>query len=183
MSFTRSQRAAPFAALAALLSVGACVPPSPGTCLLGTPVTIPATDLTPPTLAIDFIEPNGQIISVASGGPIPAQVISPGGDVTINAVVTDPEGVRDAQLWIAERNCTTQNGITSCSGPGLLGAPTASNPDGGQAGQTGCTQRLVTQTVQVVGTSVRNRSHEVTVLGVNFGGQQTMVGLINLLAP
>lgn len=164
--------------------LASCVPPPGGSCFLGQPVTIPASDSTPPTLVVDFHLADGSLVTVQSGGQAPADIISPDGTVTINAVARDAEGVRDVQLWIAARKCTSDaaTGTTSCSGPGLLGAPTASNRDGGAPGATGCTERLTSQSVQVVHTQVRDDSYEVSVRGENFGGQTVQIGLIRLRA-
>ena len=160
------------------------MPPSGGSCLLGQPVTIPASDSTPSTLVVDFHLADGSLVTVQSGGQAPANIISPDGTVTINAVARDAEGVRDVQLWIAARKCTSDaaTGTTSCSGPGLLGAPTAANREGGAPGATGCTERLTSQSVQVVHTQARDDSYEVSVRGENFGGQTVQIGLIRLRA-
>ena len=162
-----------------------CTPPSGGACLLGQPVTIPAADSTDPTLVVDFHLAGGGLVSVQSGGQVPADIVSPNGTVTVNAVAKDAEGVRDVQLWIAARKCTSDpaTGTTSCAGPGLLGAPTSSNRDSGAAGATGCTERLVSTTLDVVRTQGRNDSYEVTIRGENFGGGTVQIGLIRVRAP
>ena len=164
--------------------LASCVPGPGGSCFLGQQVTIPTSDSTDPTLAVDFHLADGSLVTVQSGGQVPADIISPDGTVTINAVARDAEGVRDVQLWIAARKCTSDpaTGATTCSGPGLLGAPTTSNRDGGAPGARGCTERLTSQSVQVVHTQVRDDSYEVTVRAESFGSGTVQIGLIRLRA-
>ncbi len=171
--------------ISATALLATCTPPPGSSCLLGQPVTIPASDSTSPTLVVDFFLANGSVVTVQSGGQVPADIVSPNGTVTINAVAKDAEGVRDAQLWIAARKCTSNpaTGTTTCAGPGLLGAPTSSNRDPGAAGATGCTERLVSTTLDVLRTQARDDSYEVTIRGENFGGGTVQIGLIRVRAP
>jgi len=161
-------------ALAPMLQ--ACPPPQNGnTCFQGSQVTIPSTDSTPPAeVVVDFHRPDGTLTTVTSTAPPASATITSatGGTVTLIARATDPEGVKDIQIWAAEKDC---HGGT-CSGPGQLGAPNAANPDNQAAGAKGCTQRLVTLNVQIgAGGTV---SQEVHAVGVNFAGGQTSTALV-----
>ena len=156
----------------------------PGGCFVGQPVVVPSADATDPTVSLSFFLPDGTTVS-APAGPGPTDVVTPPGEVVISAVARDPEGVRDVQLWVASRQCTfdPSSGTASCSGPGLLGAPTASNPDADAAGGNGCTERLVTQNVDVLKTATREVSFEVHARGENFGSTVVQTGLVRLRAP
>jgi hypothetical protein len=103
-----------------------------------------------------------------------------GGTVTLIARATDPNGVKDVQLWVAEESCHTSNGSETCSGPGLLGAPTANNPDNQSAGATGCTDRVVTQNVQISRNSNGSVSQQVNATSVNFGGGKTTTPIVTV---
>lgn len=167
------------AGLVAAASMTGC-----GACPLGREIVIPTVDQTDPTVALDFHLPDGQIIS-ASAVSSPRVIIVPsGGTVTLIASATDDQGAKDIQLWIGTKICTTDPATetTSCSGPGLQGAPTASNPDTRTAGQGGCTARQVSHNLVVTRTPTRSVSYEVEARGLNFGGRQARTQLIRLEA-
>jgi hypothetical protein len=100
------------------------------------------------------------------------------------AKATDEQGVKDVQLWIGTKKCSSTPGsdAVSCSGPGLQGRPTASSPDTGTAGQNGCAERLVGHTVEVKKTPTKIVSHEVRIIGENFGGRKKQLLPIRLEA-
>jgi hypothetical protein len=156
----------------------------PGGCFVGQPVVVPSADATDPTVTLSFFLPDGTTVT-APAGQGTTDVLTPPGEVVISAVARDPEGVRDVQLWVASRSCTMDPsaGTATCSGPGLLGAPTASNRDATAAGGNGCTERLATQNVDVVKSPTRDVSFEVHARGENFGSATVSTGLIRLRAP
>jgi hypothetical protein len=161
-----------------LLACGSTPPGSTGHCLVGSQVTIPTTDSTPPSVAIDFHMPGGSIVSRSPGDGLSSRIAVPmNGQVSIYAVTRDAQGVRDSRIFAATKSCSEDlsTNLGSCSGPGLLGGPTASNPESNSAGSPGCTERLVIQKVTVSKTTTAARSSSVSVEasaeGVNFGGQ------------
>ena len=158
-----------------------CPPnPSGNSCFSGAAVTIPATDATPPAMTLDVHLPDGKLVTLVPGSSGTADVTSAsGGTVTLIAKATDPEGVRDVQLWVQDENCHVGQ-PQSCSGPGLGGAPSATNPDTQGTGATGCTERVVTENVQIGSNGSRFLSQQVFAKGVNFGGGTTDTQLANV---
>ena len=168
---------------AAVTTLSACnTPPSGSACAIGQPVTIPSSDSSPPAVAVDFFLPDGRTISMTSGSPAQIITSASSGTVTVIAKATVPQGSQDVQVWAGERRCTSSAGTTSCSGPGLLGAPSASNPNTGTPGMAACTERLVSHNVQILNNSTRDISQEISIVGKNFAGQQTTLGIFTLRA-
>ena len=165
-----------------LAAMTGCVHSVVGRCVVGREVVITSSDTTAPTVVLDFHLPNGQIVS-ASLNSAPSTVTVPGGGkVTLIANASDDQGAKDVQLWIGTKTCSVNAGTTTCSGPGLLGAPTANNGDTLTAGQTGCTERLVSHNLEVRNTPSGSLSHEVEVRGLNFSGTEVRIPLIRLVA-
>ena len=102
--------------------------------------------------------------------------------VIVNA--KDSEGIQDAQIWAADitYKIDPSTGITTRSGPGLLGAPTASNRDSGSPGQKECTERVASINLEVRKSPTGGVSHEVHAVGVNFGGRNVSTPLVTLVA-
>jgi hypothetical protein len=100
------------------------------------------------------------------------------------AKAIDEQGVKDVQVWIGTKKCSSSAGsdTVSCSGPGLLGKPTVSNPDTGTPGQNGCAERFVGHNVEVRKTPAKSVSHEVRIVGENFGGRSMRLPPIRLEA-
>jgi hypothetical protein len=109
-------------AVVLLMGLTAC-PPGPGS----GGITVPQSDATPPQLSLGAGQPNGQNVTVSSGG----------GDATMNlnartgvlnllATANDPEsGIQTVQIWIETKTTTCQAaGPCSSSGPGLNSQPT-----------------------------------------------------------
>src|SRR5262245_40715273 len=72
-------------------------------CVVGQQVTIPSSDTTDPAIVIDFHLPGGQIVS-ATPTSAPPRVIAPtSGTVTLIAKASDPQGVRDIQLFVGTK--------------------------------------------------------------------------------
>lgn len=160
--------------LLCLATLGACAT-SP--CSVGRAVTIPANDVTQPLVVLDLHLPGGKIASATPAAP-PAKVTAPSdGTVTLIAKATDPDGVRDVQLWIGTRSCSGTDSA-ACTNPGLGGKPVASNRDPGAPGQVGCTERLVSHNIVVKRSSAGSVSHEVSVRGINFSGQEVRIPII-----
>lgn len=152
-------------------------------CENGKAVTIPSQDGTDPGIAFQFELESGQVVTVTRS-TMPYAIRAPSGsNMQLTAISRDPQGVQDVQLWIGTRNCSTDlaTNITSCSGPGLLAAPIASNPDLGQPGGTGCSARVVQQTLSPIADDQRSTSYEVRATGKNFGGGESSLGIVRLL--
>lgn len=153
-------------------------------CSVGSETTIPNNDNSAPTVVgIDFHMPDGSLVSRKPGDGLSTQITVPtNGDVTVIVAVKDDQGVQDAQLFAATIDCSVDpnSGLESCSGPGLLSGPTASNPETNTAGGVGCTQRLVTQKINISASSTGSNSAEITAKGINFGGQKVNFGTFTL---
>ena len=153
-------------------------------CQSGQEVVIPSSDTTPPSLVMDLHLPNGNIVSVMSTSTASTVLVPGGGRVTVIAKATDSEGAQDAQIWAA--SITTKidptTGLATQTGPGLLGAPSASNPDGHTAGQKACTERIVQQNLDVRTGPSGSVSFEVSARGVNFGGGNVRTATVTLKA-
>jgi hypothetical protein len=150
-------------------------------CRNGREVVIPSTDATDPAVVVEFHFANGGLVKASSDSPLDiVKVPVSGSPVRIIAKATDEQGVKDVQLLIGTQKCSFGGGSASCSGPGLLVGPTASNPDAGTPGQTGCAERLVGHDVQVIKTPSRSVSHEVSVHALNFEDRKVSLPLIRL---
>jgi len=153
-------------------------------CPSGQEIVIPSSDTTPPSLVMDLHLPNGNIVSVTSTSTASTVLVPGGGRVTVIAKATDSEGVQDVQIWAA--SITTKidptTGLATQTGPGLLGAPSASNPDGHTAGQKACTERIVQQNLDVRTGPSGSVSFEVSARGVNFGGGNVRTPTVTLKA-
>ena len=167
---------------AAITLITGC--PNQSHCLLGQEIVIPSSDATDPSVVMDFHLPNGSIVSVTPGSATSTIPVPGGGKVTVIVNAKDSEGIRDAQIWassITER-IDPNTGIVSRAGPGLLGAPTASNRDSGGPGQKGCTERLVSTDLEVHKSPTGSVSYEVSAAGVNFGGRTVRTTAVILTA-
>lgn len=156
----------------------------PKHCPLGQEIVIPAADATDPTVVMDFHLPNGSIVTVTpTSGPSTIPVPG-GGRVTVIVNAKDSEGVQDSQIWAADikYKIDPNTGVTTQTGPGLLGAPSASNRDSGSQGQKGCTERVATINLDVNKSPTAALSQEVHAVGVNFGGKSVSTPLVRLVA-
>jgi hypothetical protein len=153
-------------------------------CPLGQEVVIPSSDATDPSVVMDFHLPNGSIVTVTPASTTSTVPVPGGGKVTVIVNAKDPQGIQDSQIWAA--SITTKidpnTGTATRSGPGLLGAPTASNRDSGSAGQKGCTERVVSTNLEVSKSPTGSVSYEVHAAGVNFGGKNVATPLVTLVA-
>jgi hypothetical protein len=154
------------------------------TCQFGQEVVIPSSDATPPTVVMDFHLPNGTVVTVTPGSAISRVAVPGGGRVTVIVNAKDPEGIQDAQIWAAAITTTIDpnTGLATRSGPGLLGAPTASNPANRSQGGKACTERVVSQNLDVRSNSRGRVSFEVSARGVNFGGGDVRTPVVTLQA-
>jgi hypothetical protein len=87
-------------ALPLLLVTTAGCPPPP--CAVGSPVTIPASDSTPPTATMDVHFPNKPMLTVRSGSADAMSTVGANDVITLIAAGNDPEGVKDIQIWVEE---------------------------------------------------------------------------------
>jgi hypothetical protein len=152
-------------------------------CKLGQEIVIPSSDTTDPSVVMDFHLPNGSIVTVVPGSSTSTVPVPGGGRVTVIVNAKDSEGIQDPQIWAAEiKERINPGGTVTRSGPGLLGAPTASNKDNGTPGQKGCTERLVSTNLEVSKSPTLSVSYEVHAVGVNFGGRNVSTPLVTLVA-
>jgi hypothetical protein len=167
---------------AVIMTMTGC--PNQSHCLLGQEVVIPQTDSTDPIVTMDFHLPNGSIVTVTPGSATSTVSVPGGGNVTVMVNAKDGEGVRDSQIWAASitERIDPNTGTVSRPGPGLLGAPTASNADNGSPGQKGCTERLASTNLAVSKSATGSVSFEVTAAAVNFGGKTVRTTAVILAA-
>ena len=156
-------------------------------CFTGSEIAIPASDSTSPTVTLEVRMPDGSVVNLAPPAVPNSKVIVPvNGDVSLTAVASDPQGVRDVRLFVNPGRDVINNatGIGTRTGPGLLSGPTKSNRDNASVGQAGCTARVAVQTVPVehVANSLGSRTlfYEVWVEGENFGGQSVRIPMFEL---
>lgn len=160
-------------------------PTQPGT------IAIPTTDATPPTVMLTarFAEPGKPAASVTGISSDATVKISGNEEVTLNAVCTDNDGgCKDIQIWVGIRRWgTNPDGTAWVSGPGLLGAPEASNPDrvAQRPGDRAQTERVATDKIKISlpaagRTKVR---YEIWAVAKNFHGGQSQSKQLMLEAP
>jgi len=153
--------------------------PPANTCSVGQSVTIPASDVTDPTVSYQVQGRGGALEQVTSGVTSPREIVMPPGGVTIVAEARDPEGARKVTLAVIPITCTTSRatGATTCtrSTPQIH-----TNADAGIAGGSGCTARSLSASVNVSRTlttakdQVEERA-EILATGQNFGGRNTTI--------
>ena len=168
--------------LTLMTTLAACPGSTTRTCIIGQEVTIPTSDTSPPSITLDIILPNSTIIQAAANQTVHIPFPT-GGDsrnIVVSPLASDPEGIKDVQVWLGTKICTTSGGVVTCAGPGLLGAPTTSNPDSASPGSIGCSQRSIAQTEPTTG---GGRSYEVSVTAINFGGQKAEITGVRLVSP
>ena len=156
-----------------LVALSGCT--TTGHCFVGSEISIPNNDTSSPVIGIDFYMPDGSLISRTPGDGLSNQITVPtNGEVTVIVVVKDEQGVKDSQLFAASKNCSLDSttNTATCSGPGLLSGPTASNPESNSIGEVGCTQRLATQKINITETPTSWNTVEISAKGINFGGQE-----------
>jgi hypothetical protein len=162
-------------------------PQNSNSCFQGTAITITSSDLTPPTTGMDVHFPNKPLITVTStSNPMGSTVV--GNDVvTLIAKGTDPQGIKDIQIWVEEIWWTTDpaTGVTTQKGPGLLGAAEASNLDNSASGGTGCSERVATVNLDIKQRRKQASSYRIRAwaTAVNFGGAQVKTADVTLSWP
>jgi hypothetical protein len=125
--------------------------------------------------------PNKPTISISSAsGPFTTSV-GANDIVTLIASGSDPEGIQDIQIFIEE----TASSVGSTTGPGLVGAPSASNRDSTAPRGKGCSSRLATLNLDIAklrrgATSLRIRAWATA---VNFGGTEVKTDVVVLNWP
>lgn len=166
-----------FVALASAL-LAAC-----SSCPTGQQIVIPSSDLSDPSLILDLHLPDGQIVPVTENSSPTTIAVTGGGRVTVIVNTKDGEGVQDSQIWAAEEKyrIDPNTGARISAGPGLLGAPTASNRDGSSPGQKGCTERVATQNLEVLISPLGGTDFEIHASGLNFASRKVMTPLIKLI--
>ncbi|HYJ38634.1 MAG TPA: hypothetical protein VEV87_08455 [Chitinophagaceae bacterium] len=149
-------------------------------CFSGTSITIPSSDLTTSTTIMDVHMSNKPITSVTSASSPDSAAIGGNDTVTIIAKGTDPEGIKDIQIWVEE---TWWN--PSITGPTLLSAPEVRNVDNSTAGAKGCTERLATLNLYIKQRRKQATSYRIRTwsTAVNFGGAKVNSAVVTLRWP
>lgn len=115
-------------------------------------LTIPASDVTPPTITMDIFLPNQSTpLTFTPTTPVTPTVTATANDVvTVVARGDDADGgVQDVQVWAVQTSWKSVGGIAQQVGPGLAGAPEASNPDASAIGEVALKSRLATHNVDI----------------------------------
>lgn len=123
---------------------------------------------------------NKPITSVTSASSPDSAAIGGNDTVTIIAKGTDPEGIKDIQIWVEE---TWWN--PSITGPTLLSAPEVRNVDNSTAGAKGCTERLATLNLYIKQRRKQATSYRIRTwsTAVNFGGAKVNSAVVTLRWP
>ena len=152
-----------------LLPLAACPPKT---------ITRPGTDTTGPNLLVLTLQPPGQ---QETGVPVTLQV-GPDDVVPVRVLARDQDGgIQDVQVWMT----TTRWTGNTQTGPGLAGAPVASNPNPAAVGAPTSDTREVTYSIDIAaerGGADRLRV-EVWAEAVNFGGMKSVSPQAVLLWP
>jgi hypothetical protein len=143
---------------------------------------------TPPLAAMDAHFPSGRTLSVTSATPTSqSTTVDPSIVVTLIASATDPDGVRDVQIWVEETwwRVDPGTGIGTQEGPGFLAAPEKSSPDDTASVGNACTSRT---TVLHLDLPLRRRNAtnyraRVWATGVNLCGASATTGDLTLTWP
>ena len=136
-------------------------------------VDVPASDPTPPTVAMDVPVPGRPTLNVKDGGAPASGGIGAGQVATAIAVGTDNDGgVRTVQIWATYTHWTAN----TQTGPGLAGAPEAENASTATQGERTLKQRIVSHNfdmTQIPAGATRARI-VIWAVATNFhGGQAT----------
>lgn len=174
------------AAMFILLMCAASCPPSPQDV-----VTIPAADSTPPSAGLDahFTQPGKVYITVTNSSSPASTKILGNEEVSLAAKGSDNDGgCRDIQIWI-ETTAWRDNpdGTRTKIGPGLIGAPEASNPDpgAGNPGDQARKERLLTHKLDIrqIRGSYNAISLKVWATALNFHGGEVSTATVTLEWP
>src|SRR5688572_8623467 len=154
-------------------------------------VTIPPVDTTPPTVVMDIHFPQGRIYTVTSTGFNPTMPTNVGANDEISLVAKGEDidgGIQDIQLWISIGKTFSDSGTGLCEqeGPGLVGAPEASNPDTAkQPGETALKTRLVSHKLDI--NQIRGVADSLTIdiqaKAINFQGDIVSTTNVTLRWP
>ena len=154
-------------------------------------VTIPPSDTTLPTVVMDIHFPQARIYTVTSTGFNPTMPTHLGANDEISLVARGEDtdgGIQDIQLWIAigKTICDPGTGLCTQPGPGLTGAPEASNPDiAKQPGEISLKTRLVSHKLdigQIRGNATAIKI-EIEARAINFQGDIVKTKLVTLEWP
>ena len=144
------------------------------TCGLGSKVTIPATDASPPTVIFEYQRPNDQLLTVTADTTI--HITTPE-TIFLWARGDDSEGLRQIGIWIEE----TRNG----GNPGLLGRPETSEDNNGSVGANACTAMLTQMNFNLGARKGNATTYRARIWAesVNFGGARTRSPILEILSP
>jgi hypothetical protein len=165
-----------------LITASRCDPPANDT------VTIPASDGTPPRVALDAFLNTGTV-SVASSGSAATASVGNQGQISLIASTTDDDGgAQDIQIWVETTTTScTADGTCSQRGPGLLGGPAVSNPDSPKTpGSSASKSRLANYTLDIAalrGTNTTSITVRIWAIGSNFHGGQVQTPNLVLTWP
>lgn len=116
-------------------------------------------------LAVHFA--NGDVVRYYGSPDVTEIAVPPGEAATLEAIGQFDFGLTDIQLWVGTKSCVEVSGFVQCSGPGVLGRPTARNP--WKRGEPKTTERRVSQVVRPYVRGVRSKSFEVTAVAIGPG--------------
>ena len=147
-------------------------------CAVGSKTTVPATDGTPPTVALDFQRPNSNLQTVVNATTF--HVPTPE-TITFIARADDPDGVKEIGIWVEE----TWWVPGQQTGPGLLGAPEQSQSNNNAVGGAACTAMLTQLNLEI---SSRKRAASgyrarVWATSVNFSNVKTQSPVVEINWP
>ena len=154
-------------------------------------VIIPPSDTTPPTVVMDIHFPQGRIYTVTSTGFNPTMPTNVGANDEISLVAKGEDvdgGIQDIQLWISIGRAICPPGSELCSqeGPGLAGAPEASNPDtANQPGETALKTRLISHKLDInqIRTGASSITIDIEARAINFQGDKVSTTRVTLRWP
>lgn len=169
-----------------LVGASSCPPPRPEEV-----VTIPTADLTPPSVLMDvhFTEPGKTFITVTNTSNPATTKVAGNEEVSLAAKGVDSDGgCRDIQIWV-ETTAWKYNpdGTGTTIGPGLVGAPRASNPDRSamNPGDQARKERLVSHKLDIrqLRGSYSAIRLEVWATALNFHNNQTNTSTLTIEWP
>lgn len=154
-------------------------------------VAAASPDPTPPTVALDAHFSSGKPIISVSETSAPVTTKVGGGEViTLLAGGTDNDGgCKDIQIWVETTTWKTNpNGTVTQTGPGLLGAPAATNPDNtSKIGEQVLKKRIAQFNVENFKSPGNPATNKIRVrvwaVAVNFAGKTTQSATIEFDWP
>ena len=151
-------------------------------------LTVPASDLTPPTtLWLQIDRPGRPLLNAYITSADPPANAAAGQQMRITARTDDPDGgVKDVQIWMTEQTWRTNpDGTVTSTGPGLAGAPVASNPSQAVVGDPAPASRSVTYslTPPTAAVGAIRREYVIWARAMNFHGGTVQTQSLTIGVP